>query len=63
MFHSAHVMVINKTDLLDYCDFSVEKVVDNARSLNPDVTILETSCRTGDGLEDWIRHVREFVAG
>lgn len=63
MFHSAQVLVINKMDLLEHCDFSVEKVVDNARSLNPDVTILKTSCRTGEGLQDWIRHVREFAAG
>jgi hydrogenase nickel incorporation protein HypB len=61
MFHSADVMVINKMDLLPYTDFSVEKVIGHARSLNPDIRILETSCRTGDGLDDWSDFVREFA--
>lgn len=62
MFHTADVMVINKIDLLPYTDFSVDDVIHNARSLNPKIRILETSCRTGDGLDDWSDYVREFVA-
>ena len=61
MFHSADVMVINKMDLLEYCDFSVEKVIENARSLKPGIRILETSCRTGDGLDGWSDFVKEFA--
>ena len=61
MFHSADVMVINKMDLLEHTDFSVEAVVDHARSLNPDIGILKTSCRTGDGLGGWMEYVRSFV--
>jgi hydrogenase nickel incorporation protein HypB len=61
MFHSADVMVINKMDLLPYTDFSVEKVIGNARSLNPGIRILETSCRTGEGLDRWSDFVREFA--
>jgi hydrogenase nickel incorporation protein HypB len=61
MFHSADVMVINKMDLLPYCDFSVEKVIQHARSLKPGIRILETSCRTGDGLDGWADFVKEFA--
>jgi len=62
MFHTANVMVINKMDLLPYTDFSVDEVIRNARSLNPDARILKTSCRTGEGLAAWSDYVREFVA-
>jgi hydrogenase nickel incorporation protein HypB len=62
MFHTADVMVINKMDLLPHTDFSVDKVIRNARSLNPEVRILKTSCRSGEGLDDWSDYVREFVA-
>ncbi len=62
MFHSSDILVINKTDLLPYTDFSVEVVVHNSRSLKPDLKILKTSCRTGDGLPEWMDWVREFVA-
>ncbi|UCF31481.1 MAG: hydrogenase nickel incorporation protein HypB [bacterium] len=61
MFHSAHLMVVNKIDLLPYTDFSVDTAVENARSLNPDVKVLRTSCRTGEGLEVWNDWVRSFV--
>ncbi|MDF1535074.1 MAG: hydrogenase nickel incorporation protein HypB [bacterium] len=61
MFHSADVMVVNKMDLLPYTDFSVEKAVAGARSLNPGIRILETSCRTGEGLDSWSEFVKEFT--
>ena len=61
MFHSANVMIINKMDLLPYTDFDVEKVIKNARSLNPEIEILKTSCRTGEGLDEWSVFVREFT--
>ncbi len=61
MFHSSHVMVINKIDLLPHTDFSIDAVIDHARSLNPGVKILQTSCRTGEGWEGWMAYVREVV--
>ena len=61
MFHSAHVMVINKMDLLPYTDFDVDKVIRNAMSLNPEIKILKTSCRTGEGLDEWAEFVTAFV--
>lgn len=61
MFHSSNVLVINKIDLLEFTDFSMDEVINNARSLNPQIHILETSCRTGKGLENWIDYVRSFV--
>ncbi len=62
MFHTAHLMVVNKVDLLPFTDFSVEAAVRNARSLNPSLAALLTSCRTGEGLPDWLAWVRAFVA-
>ena len=61
MFRSADVMVINKIDLLPYTDFDVQKVTRNAMSLNPEIQILKTSCRTGEGLEEWSEFVLAFA--
>lgn len=55
MFMRSDVMVINKTDLLEFCDFSIEAVRNNARSINHSIEIIELSCRTGDGLSDWYK--------
>jgi hydrogenase nickel incorporation protein HypB len=61
MFRSADVLIINKMDLIDHTDFDVEKVIYNARSINPDIQVLKTSCRTGEGLEEWCDFVLAFT--
>jgi hydrogenase nickel incorporation protein HypB len=59
MFRVSDVMIINKIDLLDYVDFKVETVKKNALSINPDLKIFEISCKTGEGIEDWIKWLKE----
>ena len=58
MFRVADIMIINKIDLLDYLDFSVDTVIKNALNINPALKIFKTSCRTGEGLEDWILWIK-----
>lgn len=53
MFSVAQAMVINKIDLLPYVNFSVNKVIQQARRLNPKIRIFTLSCRTGEGMDDW----------
>ena len=60
-YRKSIVVVINKMDLLPYTDFDIDKVIHNAKSINPEIRILKTSCRTGEGLEDWANFVRTFA--
>jgi hydrogenase nickel incorporation protein HypB len=53
MFRAAALMLINKTDLLPYVDFDLERCRTFARQINPRIEILEISCRSGTGLEGW----------
>ncbi|MBK5270683.1 MAG: hydrogenase nickel incorporation protein HypB [Bacteroidia bacterium] len=53
MFHTSTVCVINKTDLLPYVPFSLEKAKENALKINPGLKIIELSCTTGEGLSEW----------
>jgi len=53
MFRAATLMLINKTDLLPYVDFDLERCRTFARQINPGIEILEISCRSGMGLEGW----------
>lgn len=53
MFRAADVMVLNKTDLLPYVDFDVERCKEYALRVNPDLVILEASCTAVDGLDNW----------
>ena len=57
MYETCDLLVINKTDVIDYFDFDKEKVVEYARMRNPEIEILYISAKTGEGipaLADWI---------
>jgi len=61
MFHLSSVMLLNKTDLLPYVDFSLDTASAHARKLNKDIEIFPVACRTGEGLApwyDWLRKAR-----
>ncbi len=53
MFAAADLVVVNKTDLLPYVDFDVDRCEKEARSLNPDLTWMPLSVKSGEGLDDW----------
>lgn len=59
MFRVSDVMVINKTDLLEYVDFDMNRVREHAHTINPNLEIIELSCKTGEGLDVWIDWIRD----
>lgn len=61
LFNLAKAMVLNKTDLLPYVQFDVEKASRHARTLNKDLPIFQVSATKGDGLEAWYGWLREAV--
>jgi len=54
MFQLADLCIINKTDLLPYVDFSLEKAKEHASKLNPDLQFMELSAKTGEGMDRWL---------
>lgn len=54
MFHAADLMILNKTDLLPYLDFDVERCIEYARQVNPDIQVMQLSARSGEGMDEWI---------
>ena len=53
MFRVADVMLLNKTDLLPYVDFDIQKCTEMARRVSPDIAIFELSGKTGAGMDAW----------
>lgn len=53
MFTEADVMLVNKLDLLPHLDFNASYFCEGITRLNPTVKILQVSCKTGEGLEQW----------
>jgi hydrogenase nickel incorporation protein HypB len=58
MFMSSHVCLINKTDLLPYVDFAIDKLKEYIGRVNPHLKCFELSARTGDGFDAWIEWIR-----
>lgn len=54
MFHESSVLLINKIDLLPYVDCSVEAIRKISLRINPNLEIFEISCRTGEGIDQWV---------
>jgi len=58
MFHAASLMILNKIDLLPHVRFDVEKCIEYARRVNPDIEIIRLSAQSGEGMEEWIAWIR-----
>jgi len=54
MFSKAHLVVLNKIDLLPHVDFDLQAFTTAVTGLNEGVQIFEVSCKTGQGIERWI---------
>ena len=63
MFRSADLVAINKIDLLPHLDFDLELFRANLRVINPTVTTIDVSARTGEGVDAWCSWLREQVRG
>ncbi len=59
LFHEISALVLNKVDLLEHTDFDMEVFMRDFRGLNSHAPVIEVSCRTGEGIEDFA----EWVAG
>jgi hydrogenase nickel incorporation protein HypA/HybF len=60
MFRSADVVVVNKVDLLPYLDVDMDRFEKNLRDVHPDARTIQTSAKTGDGVDDvcaWLSSV------
>lgn len=53
MFESAHLCLINKTDLLPHIEFDLATLKKNILRVNRNLAILDISARTGEGFDAW----------
>jgi hydrogenase nickel incorporation protein HypB len=53
IFAKSELLVLTKVDLLPHVPFNMEEARANARLVHPGIEILELSCATGQGLEEW----------
>jgi hydrogenase nickel incorporation protein HypB len=61
MFRVSKYAVLNKTDLLPYLPFDMDRAVAYARKVNPELQFFFTSALTGAGLDGWYHFLRSLI--
>ncbi len=68
MFSVCDALVVSKTDYLEGpgADFCIDRLRNRAGALVPAMKFFQTSCRTGDGLDEWCawlaKEITDFMA-
>ncbi|MBA7512537.1 Hydrogenase maturation factor HypB [subsurface metagenome] len=55
LFKMSDIAVINKIDLLDVINVNIEKMINDARDINPDLKIFTLSAQTGENISELIK--------
>jgi hydrogenase nickel incorporation protein HypB len=67
MFSICNVLLVNKIDYLSLSDFDMAALRKRVLALNPGIKIIEVSCKTGAGIDQWIawlvQEVESFRSG
>jgi len=53
MFHAADLMLINKIDLLPYVDFNIERCIQYAKQVNPNIDVIQLIATQSNTFEEW----------
>jgi hydrogenase nickel incorporation protein HypB len=59
LFSRIDLFLINKTDLAEHIEFDMDRAEKECRSLNPKVKTLRLSAKSGEGIDDLVRFLRE----
>lgn len=59
MFREADCLLITKMDLAPYLEIDLQRLEANVRQINPRVTLIPVSAKSGVGLQAWFDWVRE----
>ena len=62
IFSVCDVLVVNKIDYLSIADFDMDALKERVIKLNPLITIIEVSCKTGEGIEKWTRWLTDEIS-
>jgi hydrogenase nickel incorporation protein HypB len=58
MFQSSHLCLINKSDLLPYVDFDLDKFREYALRVNHHLEFITVSAKTGEGFGEWLEWLK-----
>ena len=63
MFTESEVVVLNKVDFLPFVGFNLDAFHRAVTGLNPRAKIFQVSCKTGEGIEEWVSWLESELRG
>lgn len=60
-FKNASAVIIAKTDLLPYCDFSISRAEEDLHRINPDLKIFTLSTYNNMGMTEWTKWLTDQI--
>ena len=61
MFRGADVLLLNKVDMLQYQEFDIDYFRHGVEVLNPGLTFIPLSARTGEGIDTWLDWLKAAI--
>lgn len=58
LFNTSDLSVITKIDLAGPCEFHRETALHNIETIRPGMPVIETSAKSGEGMQAWIEYLR-----
>ncbi len=60
IFKGADMAIVNKVDLADAVGADADKMVNDIKTINPDIPVVKCSIKTGEGIDDVIALYKKF---
>ncbi|MCI5867339.1 MAG: hydrogenase nickel incorporation protein HypB [Methanosphaera sp.] len=60
IFKTADMAIVNKVDLADAVGADADKMVEDIKTINPDIPVVKCSIKTGEGVDEVISLYKEF---
>ena len=61
MYQDVDALIINKIDLHPYVEFDMDYFIQGVQILNPTVGIFPLSCKSGEGIQNWVTWVNDHI--
>ncbi|MTI55401.1 hydrogenase nickel incorporation protein HypB [Geosporobacter ferrireducens] len=61
MFQRSDILIVNKMDLIQFTNFSMEELYQDIKALNENMKIFEVSCTTGQGFQNLCHYLQQKI--
>lgn len=61
IFSTADLIIVNKIDIAEAVNADADKMVRDARLINPRIDVLKMSLKTGEGFDEWVDFVNRSI--